>query len=105
MSDAVVWRKRVSLDANPVMTIPIKKRINTELFIDRTAALYIAKWSDQECGEGGQPLVLGIPYAKSGQKMREWATNAAACFEMCLTGKKKRLHIIVKISQLEKSKK
>jgi len=26
---------------NPVMTLPVKKRINTELFIDRTTALYI----------------------------------------------------------------
>jgi len=28
---------------NPVMTFPIKKRINAELFIDKTAALYIIK--------------------------------------------------------------
>jgi len=35
-----VWRERVSRDANPVMTFPIKKRINNELFIDRTAAIY-----------------------------------------------------------------
>jgi len=27
-------------DENPVMTLPIKKRINTELFIDKRAALY-----------------------------------------------------------------
>jgi len=26
---------------NPVMTFPIKNSINTELFIDKTAALYI----------------------------------------------------------------
>jgi len=26
---------------NPVITFPIKERINTELFIDKTAALYI----------------------------------------------------------------
>jgi len=26
---------------NPVMTFPIQKRINAELFIDRTAAQYI----------------------------------------------------------------
>jgi len=25
-------------DVNPVMTFPIKRRINTELYIDRTAA-------------------------------------------------------------------
>jgi len=27
---------------NPEMTFPIKKRVNTELFIGKTAALYIA---------------------------------------------------------------
>jgi len=30
-------------DENPVMTFPIKKRINTELFIDKRASLYIQK--------------------------------------------------------------
>jgi len=40
-------------DANPVMTFPTKK-----LFIDRTAALLNSKLSDQEYGEGNQPLVL-----------------------------------------------
>jgi len=29
------------MQASPVMTFPIKKRINTELFIDRMAALYV----------------------------------------------------------------
>jgi len=28
-------------DENPVMTFPIKKRINTELFIDKSAALFM----------------------------------------------------------------
>jgi len=40
-SDAVVWREWVSRDANPVMPFPIEKRINTELYIDKMAALYI----------------------------------------------------------------
>jgi len=31
----------VSIDANQVMTFQIKKKINTELFIIRMAALYI----------------------------------------------------------------
>jgi len=30
-------------DENPVMTFSIQKRINTELFIDERAALYIQK--------------------------------------------------------------
>jgi len=38
--DAVVWRKNYE---NPVMTFPIKNRINTELFIDRTAAPFQLK--------------------------------------------------------------
>jgi len=41
-SDAVVRRKHVSKDANPEMkTFPIKKRINTKLFIERMAALFL----------------------------------------------------------------
>jgi len=40
---AVVLKERVCWDEgsceNPVMTFPIKKRINTELFIDRMATL------------------------------------------------------------------
>jgi len=48
----------VSQDANPVMTFPIKKRINTEQFLDITVALYkVDGRIDQECGEGGQPLI------------------------------------------------
>jgi len=31
---AMAWRERVELDANPVMTFPIKKMINAELFMD-----------------------------------------------------------------------
>jgi len=41
------------------MTFPIKKRINTELFIDIMAALYTV-----EHGKGGQPLVLVNPQIK-----------------------------------------
>jgi len=32
------------MSENPVMSFPIKKRINTELFIDRNAELYIQEW-------------------------------------------------------------
>jgi len=39
----VVWRERVSWEkrtcGNPVMTFPIKERINTDLFSDKMAAL------------------------------------------------------------------
>jgi len=39
---------------NPVMiTFPINKRINTELFIDRTAALYIL---ETQINKGDQPV-------------------------------------------------
>jgi len=54
------------------MTFPIKKRINTELFIDMTVAL----WFEQEYGQYGQPLV--IAYLQNQvylmQKMRDWGT-------------------------------
>jgi len=36
-----------SEDANPVMTLPIQKRINTELFIDERSELYIQKSKGQ----------------------------------------------------------
>jgi len=36
-SDAVVWLREAK---NPVMTFPIKKRINTEMFSDSRAELY-----------------------------------------------------------------
>jgi len=41
----------VSRDANPSKTFAIKKRINTELFTDRMAALYIAdgRIKDENC--------------------------------------------------------
>jgi len=29
---------------NPVMTFPVKKRINTELLIDKRAEVYTQKW-------------------------------------------------------------
>jgi len=60
-SDAVVWRERKSRDTNPVMTFTIKKRINTELFIDRKRGLYLQngdKETDQGNGEGGQSSVM-----------------------------------------------
>jgi len=43
------------------MTLPIKKRINTELFINRKAALYEVDGQRWECSEGDQPLVLVGP--------------------------------------------
>jgi len=44
---------------NPVMAFQIKKRINTELFIDRTAALYIGETQIRVViNEGNQP---GVP--------------------------------------------
>jgi len=45
---------RVAIE-NPVMAFPIKKRINTELFIDRKATLYILTGGNENEGqrEGG----------------------------------------------------
>jgi len=41
------------------MTFPIKKRINIELFIDRTVTLYLVDGDQRwEISESGQPLVL-----------------------------------------------
>jgi len=49
-----------SVCENPVMTVPIKKRINTELFIERTAAFYIGETRIREVTEmtGDQPVEL-----------------------------------------------
>jgi len=44
---------------NPVMTLPIKKRISTELFINRTEALYIGViWIRIKTSEDDQPVAL-----------------------------------------------
>jgi len=54
---AVVWRERMC--ENPMMTFPIKKRIHTELFIDRTAALYILEsWIRDTIHKGIEPVAL-----------------------------------------------
>jgi len=52
-SDAVVWRER---DANPLLTFAIKKRIKTELFIDRTAGACIVDGRIKNVVHGGQAL-------------------------------------------------
>jgi len=42
---------------NQVTTFPIKKRINTELFIDRTATLYMVETQiREEITEGDEPV-------------------------------------------------
>jgi len=41
------------------MAFPIKKRINTELFIDRTAAVHMLEtWIRHGTIEGDQPVIL-----------------------------------------------
>jgi len=40
-SIAVAWREHEGGDENLVIELPIKKRINTELFIESRATLYI----------------------------------------------------------------
>jgi len=47
-----IWDERMC--ENPVMTYPTRKRISTELLIDRTAALYI-----------GETQIRGITYMSS----------------------------------------
>jgi len=43
----------------PLMTFPIKKRINNELFIDRMAALYMGETPIRGVtNEGNQPVAL-----------------------------------------------
>jgi len=44
----------LELYENTVMTFAIKKRINTELFIDKTAVIYKVD-GHIKCNEGGQP--------------------------------------------------
>jgi len=50
-----------------VVTFPINKRINTELFIDRTAALFIEETRIRDgANQGDEPVTLvdwGIEYA------------------------------------------
>jgi len=39
------------MSKNPVMAFPIKKRINTELFIERKQGFYIQKWFKKLSGK------------------------------------------------------
>jgi len=39
------------MSKNPVMGFPIKKRISTELLIDRMAELYLQKWGPELSGK------------------------------------------------------
>jgi len=41
---------------NPVMTFPIRKRIKTELFIDRTSALYLGETRISNVTDEGDQL-------------------------------------------------
>jgi len=51
----MMWQTR----ANPMVTFPTKKRINTQLFIDRTATLYIGDTQIRVItNEGAQPVAL-----------------------------------------------
>jgi len=47
---------------NPVMTFPIKKRINTELFIDRMAALYKGETLIRVGTNAGDQLVVLVDW-------------------------------------------
>jgi len=72
---------REGISEKQVETLPIKKRINTEIFIDRTSALLasLMLWSESEC------IVVSARGAKE-QNMWERETMTTACFKMTLTG-------------------
>jgi len=77
VSDAEVLRERVSQDANPAMTLAIKKRSNTELFIDRMGVLHV---EDGRIKEENVVMVVNhwcwlicgssLPYVKSTKKCK-----------------------------------
>jgi len=60
LASTVLWSEESSQDGswkneNPVMSFPIKRRINTDLFIDRMAALYLVEsWIRHRTNEGDQ---------------------------------------------------
>jgi len=59
----VVWREWLCWEertcGSPVLTFPIEKRMNTKLFIDRMAPLYIGETQIRvETNEGDQPVAL-----------------------------------------------
>jgi len=57
------WDERMDAK-NPVMNIPIKKIINTELFIDKMAALYI--WETRTRAETKGVQLVGTSWLEEG---------------------------------------
>jgi len=84
--------------ANPVMTFPIKKRSNTELFIYKTAAVYKqASGVRDEINRGNQPGVEGfsIPWA---EKVWEWEIRRQPVSKW-VTEMWRRLNTSIKVKQ------
>jgi len=65
------------MSENLVMTFPIKKRISTELFINRRAEVYIQKWRAKLSGEFEEGKSWLQDQQKVGMK-----TITAGLFEM-----------------------
>jgi len=90
-SDAEVWREQVSWDANSVMTFPIKKRIDSELFIliERQPFIKWMAWSRMKMLWGWSTIGAGwsTDCVNSMLKAPKYAgirNQVAPCFEMSL---------------------
>jgi len=80
-SDPVVWREREIRNENQVMNPPaIKKKINTELFIEWRVFMQNGGSRNERYREGGKS------FAHRNNTRREWETITAACFKMTLMG-------------------
>jgi len=89
------------------MTFPIRKRINTELFIDGTAALFMLETrirDDQQRGSTCKTDCWGGTYTLrwKGVGMR---VQAAACLEINLARMRKKLNIFIEVSWMWKLRK
>jgi len=85
------------------MTFPIKKRINTELSIDKTTACYVGddrikdgtNWPVVQVDWGSCiPRTEALVLISKGVEMRD---QVQACLEMNFTGMGKKLYIFIKI--------
>jgi len=78
------WVERTC--GNPEMTFPIKKRINTELFNERTAALYIRKTLIREVTNKVLALADWKKERTSCRNVRLKDSTCQPYLEMSLTG-------------------
>jgi len=94
-SDAVVWRECADRYENPVMTLHMKKRINTVLFFWLNGSPH-TKWLDQEYDKGVNywKRYWSVYRLYRTLKMLEWDTSDS----LFQNDFNRDLHIIVKIS-------